>query len=62
MVKKIPKKACVENLAEEAGEAAAHQDLKMLYSVAKTLWCGYRSANIPVKDENHRDEMVRAFP
>ncbi|XP_078381429.1 uncharacterized protein LOC144664193 [Oculina patagonica] len=48
------KKDYVENLAEEAEEAAARQDLKTLYTISKTLRGGYRSGNRPGKDKNGR--------
>ena len=42
---KRDKKDYVENLAEEAEEAAARQDLKTLYTISKTLKGGYSSGN-----------------
>ena len=51
---KRDKKDYVENLVEEAEEAAGRQDLKMLYTLSKTLRGGYSSGNMPVKDVNGR--------
>ena len=51
---KRDKKEYVENLAEEAEEAAARQDLETLYTISKTLRGGYSSGNRLVKDENGR--------
>ena len=45
------KKAYVENLAEEAEQAAGKQDLKTLYSITKTLNGKYTRSNVPVRDK-----------
>ena len=42
----------MEELAEEAEEAARKQDLKTLYRITKTLSGGLKNSDVPVKDTN----------
>ena len=46
------KKTYVDNLAEEAEQAAGRQDLKKLYSITRTLNGKYTRSNVPVRDKD----------
>ena len=45
------KKTYVDNLAEEAEQAAGRQDLKSIYSINKTPYGRYTRSNVPVGDK-----------
>ena len=49
---KADKKSFMEELAEEAEEAARKQDLKTLSRITKTLSGGLKNSDVPVKDTN----------